>query len=415
MSFFNMAEMKAANTTEAQVEGGAVETTAAAASSEAAQQSQEQQQQAAPEQQAAAPTAAEQAATAQAAEAAQQQAQQQSAAQQGQDRGDQAAQAAAQQSAQADQEQQQQATPTVEEMEATFRAKMLKELNVENWDALEQRVNPPANETPEQAKRREDMKKAAVQSYAVSNLNMAPEEFVRMENVKKMSDQELVYDTWEQEWMKENKDNPDFAGKDLKTEARYEFEEFFHLNSENLRIKTQAEKTIASTATQIRSTLESNFKNAETEYDNAQGFHANLAQFKTAVKSSLNVLPTERSFKISETENVVYSLDKVDKGKLETYLVNDNNFDFFMKKGGQEAAAFLNAKINEYIVLNHHEDMVNAAIITARAVGLKEGKVGAKAPFVETSTQQQTNTVADDLTSEDRAQLRKAMPGVFRS
>jgi len=305
-----------------------------------------------------------------------------------------------------------QATVDAETVKKAAIDDLLKKFNLQTVEELEQKLNPPAQLTPEQQKRNEDVFKASVQEFAVRNLDMTPEEFVEMENVKGLTDQELVFREFKRNWIAENKDNPDFKDKDLDAEAKYEFDEMFHINSENSRVKDQAQKIIEKTAANLRGDYEDKWNDVKTQYEKKQTFVNNVSQFKAVIKNDvLKSLPKEMTFDIDGENKVVYSLDKVDLKEVESYLVNDQNLDFFVQKGGPEASKRMNDLVKNFIRLKYHEDIVNTAIKTAMDIGTKKGGVGAKAPFVDPALITNTTVSETELTPADMAKIKKAFPG----
>jgi hypothetical protein len=294
-------------------------------------------------------------------------------------------------------------------------AELLKKFGVTTIEELQAKVTPPpAALTPEQIKREADVLRASVQEYGVRNLNMKPEDFSEMDNIQALSDKDVVFNEFKKGFLEDNKDNPDFKDKDLNAEAEYHFNELFHVNSENESVKSHAEKMIAKTAAGLREQTNSKYQEAVEKYQGYQQFRTNLSGFKGVVQAQLSSLPKEMVFDIDGENKVTFALDKIDHKKLESYLVNDSNLNLFAQKGGQEAGKHMGELIKQYIVLEHHGDMVNTAIKTAHDVGVKKGGIGAKAPFKEETIQNSTDTAAEQYTQEDLAKMRRYLPGSGR-
>lgn len=308
-------------------------------------------------------------------------------------------------------EQQQQKQPTAEEIEKAAEAKLLERLGLKTFDELKEKLNPPQELTPEQKKRNEDIARASIQEYGVRNLNMKPEQFVEMENVKNMTDVDLVKRDFVKGWIEENKDNPELKDKDLNVEAEYHFAEMFHLNSENASLKGTGEKLIAKTAAGIREGYKEEYESAAKQYNDYQTFRTNVAGYKGVVKNVLGSLPKEIVMDIDGENKFTFSLDKLDKKALESYLVNDDNLNYFVQKGSQEATTRLNGLISKYIALTHHDDMLATAIKTSHDVGVKKGGIGAKAPFQPEAIQTNTDTSQSDYTPEELAKIRQKLSG----
>jgi hypothetical protein len=291
------------------------------------------------------------------------------------------------------------------------RNKLLEELGLGSMDELKAKLAPAPEETPEQKKRREDLFKAEVQNFAVSELEMAPEDFVAIETARQLSDEELAFGVFKEKWLAANKDNEAFKGKDLAVEARYEFESLFHLESENERMKALGLESLKATADSIRAANEAKYKTAEQEYRGALQRKAQVGVFKNTVQSSIKThLPPELSYTVDDA-TFKYQLDKVDTADLEKYLATQANFDFFQSKGGQETSQFLKGKIMEYIAIKNSERIAITAFKSGLDAGRKAAVIGAKAPFAEAPVH--TPPPAGKITKEDDDKVRQVAGGRF--
>lgn len=295
------------------------------------------------------------------------------------------------------------------EMEATVienaNKRFLETLGVESIDELKARLNPAKELTEEQKKRQADIHKAAVQEYSVRELGMSPDDFSRIDRYNSLNDRDLVFDRFQQEWMQNNKDNPQFADKDLAQEALYEFETLFHLNSENARVKGLGEQSLKLSADQIRNETNGIYQNAETGYNNFLQAKSDVTQFKQAIQKSIGSdLPGEMEFNLPNGGKAKYLLDKIDKKALEGYLRSNANFDQFLKGQKKDFPSFLKQKIGEYIAINHYNEMVATVSQTAHDAGLKKATVGAKSPFT-TAAEKPVNVDQTELSDQDRQKI----------
>lgn len=279
---------------------------------------------------------------------------------------------------------------------AAVEAEYLKRFNVQTIEELDSKVNAPAELTEEQKKRQGDLHRNEVMNYAVKELAMSPDDFSRMSRFEQMSDNDLVFERFNQQWLIDNKENPLFTGKDLAAEARYEFETLFHLKAENERVRQTGEQSLKLTADQIRNEAKNVWESAELGYQNYKQVSTDVSLFKKEVQQSIGTgLPKEMEFQLPEGGVAKFQLDKIDKKGLENYLRNSPNFDAFIKAGKKDFQPFLNAKIQEYIAINHYKDMIATVGRTAHDAGLNKGTVGARAPFTTAQPQPATVSTTD--------------------
>lgn len=279
---------------------------------------------------------------------------------------------------------------------AAAEAEFLKRFGVESVEELDNKVNTPAALTDEQKKRQTDLHRNEVMNYAVKELAYSPDDFTKINRLEQMSDNDLVFERFNQQWLIDNKENPLFTGKDLVAEARYEFESLFHLKAENERMRQTGEQSLKLTADQIRNEAKGMWEAAELGYQNYQQVRSDVSQFKKEVQTSINTsLPKEMEFKLADGNTAKFQLDKIDKKGLEDYLRKSPNFDAFIKAGKKDFQPFLNSKIQEYIAINHYKDMIATVDKTSHDAGFNKGTAGARAPFTTTQPQPVTVSTSD--------------------
>lgn len=286
--------------------------------------------------------------------------------------------------------------------EATINAKaaaeteFLKRFGVDTVEELDNKLNTPAALTDEQKKRQADLHRNEVMNYAVKELAYSPDDFTKMGRLEQMTDNDLVFERFNQQWLIDNKENPLFAGKDLVAEARYEFETLFHLKAENERVRQTGEQSLKLTADQIRNEAKNAWEAAELGYQNYQQVRSDVSLFKKEVLNSIGTsLPKEMEFKLADGGTAKFQLDKIDKKGLEDYLRKSPNFDAFIKAGKKDFQPFLNNKIQEYIAINHYKDMIATVDKTSHDAGFNKGSVGARAPFTTAQPQPATVSTTD--------------------
>jgi hypothetical protein len=294
------------------------------------------------------------------------------------------------------------------QVDANHRAQqeLLQQFNVSTVEELNAKINKPETLTEEQKKRNNDLHRNDVMSYAVKEMGMSPDDFNRMSRWEQMNDQDLVFEHFHQKWMAENKENPLFAGKDLEQEARYEFSTLFHLNNENERYRQLGEQSLKATAEQLRNQQKDVWTAAEGSYQDYKQQIADISLFKKEIQHAIGTgLPKEMTFKVDDKgTTATFQLDKINKPDLEKFLRQQANYNQFMKSGKKDFQPFLADKIHEYIAINHYKDMIATVSRTAHDAGVKQGSVGARAPF--TTAQPQPATVsANELTPAERQKI----------
>lgn len=261
------------------------------------------------------------------------------------------------------------------------RKQLLTELGVESMDDLRTRLSPAEQETPEQKQRREDLHRANVQTYAVHKLNMSPDDFVQIQTAKEATDDALVFSAFREKWLPLAEQDPAFKDKDLDTEARFMFEQMFHINSENEALQRMGSLSLKESADQLRGTFNARYEQAEAEYRDYQASRNEAIKFKSLLENKLAQIPLERKWNVEDGGEVVFQLSKLDKEDLRKHLVSQDVFELFRAKGSQEASQLLDQRIESYIRFRFSDDMIATTIKTVRDITAAKATAGARAPF----------------------------------
>jgi hypothetical protein len=282
---------------------------------------------------------------------------------------------------------------------------LLKRFNVSTVEELNAKLTAPAELTDEQRRRQNDLHRNDVMNYAVRELGMSPDDFSRAARMETLSDSDLVFEHFQKDWLEQNKDNELFKGKDLATEARYEFETLFHLNSTNERSKQLGEQSLKLSADGIRNQAKNAWQQAENAHRDYVQVRSDVSLFKKELLNSIATnLPKELQFDLPEGGKATFLTDKVNRKNLENFLRQESNFDAFMKGGKKDFQSFFKTEIEKYIAINHYKDMVATVARTAHDTGFKKGTPGAKAPFT-TNTPQQNIVQPGELTEAERQKI----------
>ena len=187
-------------------------------------------------------------------------------------------------------------TPTPNQLED-----LLKETNFKSIDELKSFLsekNKPA-ETPEQIKRREEVYNANLVAYAVENELLKNDDVVRLENIKKMSDEDLVFEKLSEDVKDEILDElgEDASDEDILKGIKDAFEKEYPLNSKSDKVRARAEAKLAKAAAEIRSPLESSFNTAKTRYDDEVSVRQEFPNYQKSMKEMTSgLIPNSINF-----------------------------------------------------------------------------------------------------------------------
>lgn len=241
-----------------------------------------------------------------------------------------------------------------EKLQATF-----KELGFESLEEarefLAEKKKPELTE--EEKKKQEALYHTNLSSFAVEKDLMKLEDLNRLNQIKDMKDEDLVFDEFasevEEEVMEELGD--DATENDIAAKIREKFEQEFPVSSANKKVSERAEKKLKAAAQRIREPLESSFKRAKTEYDERVSVRNEYPKYEKSMQGILNsVVPSKIAFYSGKDgdEDVNVELDVPEDVKKEilasvTETVVKNHETFALHKQGK--LDDIKAVINDHV------------------------------------------------------------------
>ena len=220
---------------------------------------------------------------------------------------------------------------------------MLKETGYSSIEELKAAAAKKETDTPEQAKKKEELYQANLVKFAVENDLLTMEDIHNLETVKGMSDEDLVFKNFAEEVKDEVIESlPEDATEENIVEAvRKKFEEEFPINAESERTRARAEAKLKKAAESLRKPLESSFNAAKSKFDDESAVRSAYPGYQDAMKKVLDeVVPGKLKFfsgkdgdveipvEIEVTDDVKKSvIDSVRKeivDRPETFLLHKN-------------------------------------------------------------------------------------------
>lgn len=272
--------------------------------------------------------------------------------------------------------------------------KLLDALGVKSLDELKGRI--PAKElTPEEKAKQEQSLKANVAQYAVKNDMLSMDEITSLENMRKMTPQQLVYDNFAKEYREAHKER---VGEDEKpvpvTEAEIEdsFNEFYHVNSENNALKKSGEKMLDQSAKSLMSGVEAKYNDAVADYQEYEARKTFFPTFKSFLDEVVATVPEELTFGEGD-KKIVFKTGTLDKEAIKKLYTTDAAYDaFYQQKGEQKVRDVFKIEFNERLIAKNIQAILNTAVDVGIDIGTKKGsETGAKAPFDENKNKQQAD------------------------
>lgn len=238
---------------------------------------------------------------------------------------------------------------------------MFEEFGVKSVEELKSLIKKDeVQETPEQAKKKEESYKAAMISYAVENDLIRLDDVTKLETLKAMSDEDVVFDNFAKEIKDEILEDPDLpedvSEEEIVSRVKEAFEKEFPINSKNEKTKLRAEAKLAKAAKDIRGPLESSFNTAKEKYNDEVSIRQAYPKYHDEMKKTVSSLvPKSYSFYKEEGDDPVSAdieLTKDDKDFIEaeltkivqtpeTFLLHKNGKVDEIKKQMEERVEFL--------------------------------------------------------------------------
>lgn len=279
---------------------------------------------------------------------------------------------------------------------------LLKEFDVENVDALREKLKPkqdapPPVLSPEEKEKQDNLYQVDMQRYAVENGLMKPEEFQQLNNLKGKENRSLVYEQWLPSWKEEN---PDVPPAEADKEAQAAFEAEYGLSSSNEKTKARGEARINREAGSIRQPLETSYTKVKADFDEDRTVKADYPGFNKKVSDFIQEnIPAQVTIwegKDGE-EQVPIVIDLTEDQRKDLYqkvaqkMLNSGTYQLF-KKGDETQLKEIAKRQTEELLWQEHRSTGLAKVAqTFLARGKKQGStVGAKNPFPTVQDHQKT-------------------------
>jgi len=246
--------------------------------------------------------------------------------------------------------------------------------------------------TPEQVAKDVELEKVNFRKFAVESDYMKDDDFSKLDTLKSKQDRDIVFEDFAKEW---EIDNPDADPDDKESLIKEDFENLYHLNSDNKILKSKGEKLLAKEAAEKRSPLESNFKTAQERYGEDKSIRKVVPSYNKFIDEIIKEnTPDKLSlFKTKEGDEELEETGELTKEqKEEIDAMFRKNLKIFAKfKDGKEAdikdlKASITKKIQGYIKINTYDIATKKSYELGKSLGEGIGTtsgstVGAKQPF----------------------------------
>lgn len=271
---------------------------------------------------------------------------------------------------------------------------LLKELGVESMDALKERLkpkDPDKPESPEEKEKRENLYRVEMQKYAVENGLMKPDDFTKLEAIKAKDARSNVFENWLQGWKEEN---PDVKPEDIDRQSKEDFEEEYHLNSENEKKKARGLAKIEKEAKEMRNPLESSYNRVKQDFDEDRTVKNDYPEFNKKVSSFIqeNIPAKVKLFETKDGEDTVpVEIDLTDDQRKEIFqkvakrVMNSGTYQLYKKNDVTQLQAIAKREAEAEIWSGQREaglqKIAETFLKRGDEKGYKRGSVGAKNPF----------------------------------
>jgi hypothetical protein len=263
-----------------------------------------------------------------------------------------------------------------EKLEKDAQQKVLDKFGVKTLEELEAKLNPKAPETEEEKKQKAENYRAAVNQYAVTNKLLSNDEIVQLEQYKKATPEELVFQDFSNKFLEKTP-----AAKKEDIEAAYKI--FYNVGSENEFLKEAGEKAIAERAASIKGQLETKYEEAKSDFDQVQSKKEKVPAFKAHVQSVLSQIPGELIIHGEGDNAIKFIVKESERAELEKLLVNGESFDeFFESKDPKQLGDKMKSKALDAFYVRNKDAIFSAIYEAAHSKGLKGGSTtGASSSF----------------------------------
>lgn len=269
-------------------------------------------------------------------------------------------------------------------------ADLFKELGVDSVEALKERLKPKVEDkkddlpkSPEEKEKEANIYTAHLQSFAVENGIMKPEDFVKLENLKAKPDNDLLYEVFSAE---RKEDDPEITDEEIKEK----FNGKYDLDSSNEKVKARGEARLKKDAASMRSPVESSYGTAKSKFDEERDLRSNFPNFDRTVRGFITEsLPDKfEAYKTKDgEEEIAIEVDLTEDDKKEIMdsvakrVQSPDTYGQF-KKGDLTALKEMTQKVTTAFIRDRKREEVSAKIAeTFLKRGFAKGSVGSKNPF----------------------------------
>lgn len=235
-----------------------------------------------------------------------------------------------------------------------------------------QKFQQNSNKTPEEIQHDAEVENANFRQYSVANNLMKNDDFSSLDRIKKLSDRDLVYSDFCQQW---DADNPD--GKDEDRELA--FNTMYQTTSESKTLKERGEKLIKQQAELLRTPLESKYQSAKSRYDEEKVVKADYPGFQTFISEVIKENTPEKivvKTKDGDEEiDVDVPLTEEQRAEITKIFNNVKNFKAYLegKDKKDDVKKAIAKKIQGYIRENNYDKGIARAFELGKGRGVKGG------------------------------------------
>jgi hypothetical protein len=266
-----------------------------------------------------------------------------------------------------------------------LRAEFLAEMGFKSEEELKALKNPAIPETEEQKAVRLEREEAAFIKHVVDNGTLSLNEINSFKQLSALPANDLVFADFANEYKDANKDRKDSEGEaDLVTdeEIKDAFESIYNTSSENPALKKAGERALNARAKEILGETETKYKEARDNFNGLMDIKAKMPEFKSFVQSTLKTVIPEKMTFTSDGQEFHVELDGTDMAEIEKKFKDDNIFaQYYDTTDRQGFAQSIKDEASRQLFDKYKQKIIDVAYTSGASKGLKNGKVGARAPF----------------------------------
>lgn len=269
--------------------------------------------------------------------------------------------------------------------------------------AFKESMAEKVQKSPEEIAKEQEIERADFLKYSAENDLLKIEDYNKYESLKSKADRDLVFESYLDEW---RKDNPDVTDEDeIREKSKSDFEDEYKLNSENEKQVQRALARIQKEAKEIKSPLENTYNTAKTRYSEAKDIAAKIPEFNKAIDEIIkDSAPEKLVVKTRDGEeeiDVDVELTAEQRKEVEKIFKSEKVFADYYNADEKEKGNFkakIQKKIEGFIKANSFDTAVARGFEAGKKVGVAKGSnVGANNPFpLSDKNKQQTKVVSID-------------------